>query len=460
MKCNTPRINEKLVQYVENLLPTAEMEEVRSHLQACEVCREERKSLTITTGLLKTGAGRTASTSSPCPDESLLVSFAEAPGSLKEGDRRMVARHVKKCSDCREALSLLGELDRELEKTAHNAPVFISMPEAVKKEARRLYGKEKNGLWQTCIQLFGMKPRYSLLSALAVTLLVVGIFSVLFNDMAGTRQARTTSPSINESPGLSYSTTVKTEDRAGAKPGAAEIKKASSPGEEKFLKDQVAQAPEGITSTADNKRERESTSAAVPPAARDERGTISAEGTARMPGAAGGAQAPSTSAKSFHRAGEAPFPGASADSISADKEKGKADENSMYAIERRKNQQEAALSGSRPLVRTEKMAVLQSQTTSSSPAESDRMLLEGQMKKKAESLVRAAIGMSGAAIEVTIVPVSTSKNFAIRRIEVVVKSSAPLQDEERNRIKEAVMAGLKLDAQRDSLIITERAAVQ
>ncbi len=253
----------------------------------------------------------------------------------------MVARHVRKCTDCAETLSLLSELDRELEKTAHTAPVFISMPEAVKKEARRLYGKEKNGLWRTCIQLFGMKPRYSLLSALAVTLLVVGIFSVLFNDMTGTRQARTTPSAINENPGLSYNTTVKADDRAGAKPGAAEIKKALNPGEEKLLKDQVAQAPEGITSNADYKRERESTSAAVPPAARDERGTFSAGGTDRMPGAAGVAQAPSTSAQTFQRAGEAPSPEASGGNKNADKEKGKADENSMYTIERRKNQQAA-----------------------------------------------------------------------------------------------------------------------
>ncbi len=106
------------------------------------------------------------------------------------------------------------------------------------------------------------------------------------------------------------------------------------------------------------------------------------------------------------------------------------------------------------------MAVLQSQTTSTSPAQADRVLLEGQMKKKAEAFVNAVIGRNGATIEVTIVPVSTAKSFAIRRIEVVVRSSAPLKDDERNRIKEAVMAGLKLDSQRDSLIITEKAAVQ
>jgi len=465
MKCSIPGINEKLVQYMENLLPPGEMEEVARHLRTCEACREEEESLRETTGLLKLGRDRGASAHAPCPDEEMLLTFAEAPAALRDGDRRMVARHVKKCADCARALSLLGELDRELEKSPQSKPVTAAMPEALKREARRLYGREKESLWQKCLQLFQIRPRYSLLSALAATLLIVGVFTILFNDMTALRQEKAGPPAFNEGRDLSFSTTTKADNPGRLQPAAIENKKGTGAREEAMTKDPVAQAPAALPGRADFKRERESTSGIIPSSAQDERAGAQAGGLSRKPGIPEGkAYAPSTSKKSHFRAGEAPsMPSLGA---SADKLKERSCNQTIDASDRRKNENGSESAGSAAAERTpadgERMAACKTQAACMAPArlEAEKKQLEQQMKAKAETLVNSALGRDRATIEVTIVPCTAQGSLTARRVEVMVRSSAPLKDEDREKLRGALMAGLKLDARRDSLIITEKAYAQ
>jgi hypothetical protein len=185
MMCKKPELSEKLVLFIENMLPGEEHKEIGAHLEECEGCRDEEQALRANISLLKEGA-RLESTSkaiTPCPDEDSLVTYQEAPENLSVKERRRIESHLKRCGDCREALSLLTDLSLGLPGD-QALPSPVKMPLAIRKAAENLYGRpHKEGLIDRVLSIFQVRPSYSLLSALAVTLIIVGVLSLVFNDL-------------------------------------------------------------------------------------------------------------------------------------------------------------------------------------------------------------------------------------------------------------------------------------
>lgn len=202
MKCIRPDLSEKLVLYVEHLLAADEQKEVESHIAGCELCRDEAQALQNNIRLIRKSASSNpgASPSSPCPDDRMLVEFSESPESLAPGDRKMVESHLRSCQECQSILENLQKLSGEIEHFQDVPDKSATMPEAVKARISALYKRETmepEGFFGKIIRFF-QKPRYSVISALAALLLIVGTFTLMLGDMAGRHKSEVSAPSSTQ----------------------------------------------------------------------------------------------------------------------------------------------------------------------------------------------------------------------------------------------------------------------
>lgn len=148
MNCDRPDIAEKLVPYVEGALGEPDRTEVANHLRRCLPCQDEAKQVkesiltlkaAVRTGIWKEPREHTA------PD--LLALFFEderareagfLPSSgLSEEFAREVRVHLAECSECREELALLREL--EAEPLGEPEMSTQPLPRALRLEIERLY---------------------------------------------------------------------------------------------------------------------------------------------------------------------------------------------------------------------------------------------------------------------------------------------------------------------------------
>jgi|GEM_PF-2005747 len=202
MKCRRPDLSEKLVLYVERLLDGSERKELESHISECEPCRDEAQALFDSIGLIRLSASSNsgAPSSSPCPDDRMLVEFSESPDKLAAGDRNKVEAHLKSCLDCQSILESLREMSAELGDYSDTADSTAKIPEAIKARISSLYGKESKepgGLMDMIVRFF-RKPKYSIISALAALLLIVGAFTLMIGEMAGRQKAEMPAPSSTQ----------------------------------------------------------------------------------------------------------------------------------------------------------------------------------------------------------------------------------------------------------------------
>ncbi|MDQ7822655.1 MAG: zf-HC2 domain-containing protein [Candidatus Eremiobacteraeota bacterium] len=224
MTCKKPELSEKLVLYVEEQLSAEESGEIARHMEECESCREEAAFLGEHIGLIREGARFPQSRMAPCPDEGLLVDFVENPGGLAAGDRASITSHVEKCGDCQKAVSLLKEV-ASLGDEEKSPAYKVSLPAPLREAVARLYGPPKqSGIFQRIAAFFAAKPRYSILSALAAVLLLVGVLHVLFNDMM-LRKSAEISPLVAPQ---QTAMVFRNEERGQAPQSSAASKKSSS----------------------------------------------------------------------------------------------------------------------------------------------------------------------------------------------------------------------------------------
>jgi hypothetical protein len=202
MKCRRPDLSEKLVLYVEHLLDEKERKELDSHISECELCRDEAQALSDNIGMIKLSASSKsgAPSPSPCPDERMLVEFSESPDLIAPGDRKKLEAHLKGCLECQSILESLREMSAELGDYTDAADSTAKMPEVMKARISSLYGKESTepgGLVDILVRFF-RKPKYSIISALAALLLIVGAFTLMIGEMTGRQKAEMPAPSSTQ----------------------------------------------------------------------------------------------------------------------------------------------------------------------------------------------------------------------------------------------------------------------
>ena len=221
MSCKRQDLAEKLVLYTENLASQEERTQIEAHLQECESCREEVGVLKENIGLIKKGS--LIKTLSQCPEEDILVTLSEAPDSIPEAQRKRLQSHINYCGTCRETFALLRELDTELKTGEDAAQAQVKMPASMKEAVENLYGKKEDrqpGFLEKLVQAFNLRPRYSLFSAIAVVLLLVGVLSILFTDLA--YRSEITAPTTSQK----LQSTVAMGERDGFHtPGSVELRK-------------------------------------------------------------------------------------------------------------------------------------------------------------------------------------------------------------------------------------------
>ncbi|MGV8123380.1 MAG: hypothetical protein AB2L14_26810 [Candidatus Xenobiia bacterium LiM19] len=262
MKCIRPDLSEKLVLYVEHLLAADEQKEVESHIAGCELCRDEAQALQNNIRLIRKNASSNpgASPSSPCPDDRMLVEFSESPESLAPGDRMMVESHLKSCNECQSILESLQKLSGEIEHFQDVPDKSATMPEAMKARISALYKRETlepEGFFGRIIRFF-QKPRYSVISALAALLLIVGAFTLMLGDMAGRHKSEVSAP-----PSTQALFTMRPDDESLLKDRKAVNEKSSAKEE---ASDSGALSPqkmartetiEGVSKLRNNEKEKE-----------------------------------------------------------------------------------------------------------------------------------------------------------------------------------------------------------
>ncbi|MHC9540487.1 MAG: hypothetical protein AB9903_13305 [Vulcanimicrobiota bacterium] len=262
MKCIRPDLSEKLVLYVEHLLAADEQKEVESHITRCELCRDEAQALQNNIRLIRKSASSKpgAAPSSPCPDDRMLVEFSESPESLAPGDRKMVESHLRSCQECQNILESLQELSGEIEHFQDVPDKSVTMPEAVKARISALYKRdavEPEGFFGRIIRFF-QKPRYSVISALAALLLIVGAFTLMLGDMAGRHRSEVSAP-----PPTQALLTMRPDDESRQKEQKAIDEKSSAKEE---ATDSGASSPqkmartetlEGVSKLRNNEKEKE-----------------------------------------------------------------------------------------------------------------------------------------------------------------------------------------------------------
>jgi|GEM_PF-6315383 len=137
MSCYKPRLSERLIQYLENLLSPRERTEMESHIRSCTDCKEELDALQKDCRTMKLYAAHLrkantsirreapeapvifSRTSSACPPANVLVLYAQKEVQISAGEKDNIENHLLNCTTCRQAVEVLWQIEEELtpEKT-------------------------------------------------------------------------------------------------------------------------------------------------------------------------------------------------------------------------------------------------------------------------------------------------------------------------------------------------------
>lgn len=141
MECQRQSIAEKLVPYIEGALADVDRREVHEHLQECQMCNQEFRSLKDVVSCLRTRVGHTLHylpAISLSPDD--VVDYALDAGRLSETTRRRIQLQLVESLDCQQEVEWLRELEGDLDRVeAISPPPF---PAALGKALDATYGAE------------------------------------------------------------------------------------------------------------------------------------------------------------------------------------------------------------------------------------------------------------------------------------------------------------------------------
>jgi anti-sigma factor RsiW len=485
MMCKKPELSEKLVLFIENLLPDDEQTEIRAHLEECERCRDEERSLRENISLLRDGAHVQGASSVTCPDEDILVTYQESPEKLIPKERRRLESHLAHCIECQQAFSLLKDISHDLEGEADPAPSAARIPRALREAMENLYGKpQKSGLLDRLLSIFQVRPGYSLLSALAVTLIIVGVLSLVFNDMAYQRAAHFSQSGMDES-NRAIATGAPGEEGSMTRPAAVD---------QKMISQRAGSAP--------GRRDKTETFTVSAPAKERERSSCKEEKTqivaknkdAHFAIATGGAGAKQAGSDLNEKR-----PASSGDLASRDKlpsnEGALSDADNKLACGRTESLKKATLYGckddkekdassdeslkgscrhqvSPPAVPSNRTgmqhpAMAGSPRLSQEPGKPDavvvsklsleeqRAKLEREMSTSAQTCLDRMLGPGYAKVSVIVTADEKNETLSIKGVEVTVKSTKPINEELQGDLKKSLSAKLKLEHKRDRVKFTE-----
>jgi hypothetical protein len=182
MECQQQHIAEKLVPYIEGALADADRQEVQLHLQECQVCSQEVRSLNEVVSSLRARVGRTLHflpTVSLSPDD--VLDYALESGRLSETTRRRIQLQLVESLDLQQEVEWLRELESELDSPeVIPVPAF---PAALNRALDEAYGSKTR---QTTFKRRFFQPR--ILAAGLTGLLLSGLaaHSLLRNPVATT----------------------------------------------------------------------------------------------------------------------------------------------------------------------------------------------------------------------------------------------------------------------------------
>ncbi|MFH0801410.1 MAG: zf-HC2 domain-containing protein [bacterium] len=242
MSCYKPRLSERLLQYLENLLSPRERTEMESHIRSCTDCKEELDALQkdcrtmnlYAAYLKKTNTSMRsaapeppvifARTSSACPPANVLVLYAQKEALISAGEKENIENHLLNCTTCRQAAEVLWQIEEELtpEKTrslisgapesAPAEPLPARLSEAVR-QGRSALEKEKAAAAETAVnfgrreekksgsaeegpdslsllfeklrRVFASSVRWQYVGALTLILVVLGLAVLFFMGKSG-----------------------------------------------------------------------------------------------------------------------------------------------------------------------------------------------------------------------------------------------------------------------------------
>jgi len=115
--CIRPELNEKLLLYIENMLPE-QQQEVALHLKECKACAEEVKKAQEIHGILKAGA-QVFSQLKPitaCISPELLTDYCDRKDLLPAATLEVIEEHLAGCAACTRDYECLVMLREELQQ--------------------------------------------------------------------------------------------------------------------------------------------------------------------------------------------------------------------------------------------------------------------------------------------------------------------------------------------------------
>ncbi len=150
MECKHQHIAEKLVPYLEGALADADRQEVQLHLQECQLCSQEVRSLSGVISSLRTRVGSTLyflPAISLSPDD--VLDYALESGRLSETTRRRIQLQLVESLDRQQEVEWLRELESELDSPeaipvpAFPAALSRALDEAYPTKARKTTFKRR-----------------------------------------------------------------------------------------------------------------------------------------------------------------------------------------------------------------------------------------------------------------------------------------------------------------------------
>lgn len=180
MECQQQHIAEKLVPYIEGALAEADRQEVQLHLQECQVCSQEVRSLKEVVSSLRSRIGSTLHfrpAVSLSPDD--VLDYALESGRLSETTRRRIQLQLVESLDLQQEVEWLRELESELDSSdAIPVPAF---PATLNRALDQAYGSKKR---QTTFKRRFFQPR----------ILAAGLTGLLLSGLAAHSLLRTPGP--------------------------------------------------------------------------------------------------------------------------------------------------------------------------------------------------------------------------------------------------------------------------
>lgn len=143
---NCSDYSDKLIQFMEKLLPEKEAEALQDHIDRCDSCRADFKDVKAADQILRDGSLKVKQLlSHPLPEE--LTRFVYSPETLKSDKKTHIETHVFRCPLCRKEMELISESPIVGGDIPENDVVF--MPALLKRQYDTLYPNSNGRKTQT-----------------------------------------------------------------------------------------------------------------------------------------------------------------------------------------------------------------------------------------------------------------------------------------------------------------------